>query len=323
VSGECAPCSFHSQCPASACNLWTGECLDATPQTIGPDGAHDFATLTAAFAAVPAGGQGVFILHENPGNAAYAESVQLAGDRVIALLGAAGTRPLVRGADNDPDQGIRVDDGATLLIENLRFSGFHPVNNLAHHPLNITNARLALDRTEVVDNRGAIRLTAGSEGRLRNTAVGVSTNGTPAVRVSSSTLDAVYSTFVAENANSGTGANVPAGIACAGLVAVNVRNSIVSNVSGATTSIAGCAGVISVSYSATREAVAGMGNQVVGALDTDWFNSWPGDLRLSNAGANVFADIGQWQAGDPPTDLDDSLRPTVDGTADYVGAQRP
>lgn len=318
VSGECAPCSFHSQCPASACQLFTGECLDATPQTIGPDPTHDFATLAAAFASVPAGGEAVFVVYNNAANAAYAESVQLSGDRVVALLGADGMRPIVQGTSDN--HAIRVDTGATLLVENLRFSGFHPGGTL--RPLEINAGRLALDRTEVVDNRATIRLLAGSEGRFRNTVIGVSYTSTPAVRVSASSLDVLYSTLVAEGPGVGIGSNVPAAIACDGAVAVNVRNSVLSNVHATTPSIADCDGVTTVTYSATREAQAGMGNVVVGDLDTGWFTNWPGDLRLSNAGGTEFADVAQWQAGDPPTDLDINLRPTVDGTADYAGGHR-
>ncbi len=152
---------------------------------------------------------------------------------------------------------------------------------------------------------------------------GLSRTGTPAIMVNTSSLDAVYSTFVAAGAGVGVGSNVPAGIVCVSAVAVNLRNSIVSNLRPMTPSISGCDDVLTASYSATREAAFGAGNEVVGLLDTEWFVDWPGDLRLSNAGENVFADVAQWQTGDPTTDLDDNARPAVDGTADYAGAARP
>ena len=264
-----------------------------------------------------AAGVAVFVVHEKPGNAPYAESLLVTGGRTIAILGAEGMRPIVQGAEH---HAIRLDPDATLFIENLRFSGFDPGVSLI--PINTSGGRLALDRTEVVDNRGAVQLGVGTEARLRNTVIGVSYTSTAAIRVSGASLDAVYSTFIAEGTGVGVSAAVPAGIACSSPVAVNVRNSIISNVHATTESLWHC-DEATVTYSATREAFAGTGNVVVGTRDTDWFAGWPGDLRLSAEGATVFADIAQWQAGDPPTDLDDNARPTMDGAADYAGGHRP
>jgi hypothetical protein len=80
---------------------------------------------------------------------------------------------------------------------------------------------------------------------------------------------------------------------------------------------------VTVTHTATRETFPGVGNVVLGSLVQSWFASWPGDLRLSAEGDGVFEDIAQWITGDPPTDLDDTLRPSIDGTADHAGAHKP
>ena len=55
----------------------------------------------------------------------------------------------------------------------------------------------------------------------------------------------------------------------------------------------------------------------------DWFaNFTGGDFHLQNDGVTDFADIAQWETGDPAQDIDGDLRPSVDGTADVAGSRR-
>jgi len=52
-----------------------------------------------------------------------------------------------------------------------------------------------------------------------------------------------------------------------------------------------------------------------------------GDLQLDPSGAigpgSSAADVAAWMPGDPPTDLDGTMRPTTEGAPDYAGADRP
>ena len=47
-----------------------------------------------------------------------------------------------------------------------------------------------------------------------------------------------------------------------------------------------------------------------------------GNFHLE-ANYSVFADIAQWQTGDPPWDIDHEDRPMTDGASDYAGADVP
>lgn len=83
-----------------------------------------------------------------------------------------------------------------------------------------------------------------------------------------------------------------------------------------------------VTYSATESVVAGVGNQAVGEMDNTmpqlWFVGYgTGDFHLQNEGLTLFADVAQWRAGYPPTDIDGEARPTSDGDLDYAGADVP
>ena len=48
-----------------------------------------------------------------------------------------------------------------------------------------------------------------------------------------------------------------------------------------------------------------------------------GNFHLINDGITTFADIAQWQTGDPPWDIDHEDRPMTDGASDYAGADVP
>src|SRR5690606_4902631 len=95
-TNACEACSFHAHCPDSACNVFTGACLDATPETVGPGGDH--LTLTLALASVNDGEEAVFLVSPNTAMAPYSEDLQLGGTRVVALLGQNG-RPTITGVN--------------------------------------------------------------------------------------------------------------------------------------------------------------------------------------------------------------------------------
>jgi hypothetical protein len=83
-----------------------------------------------------------------------------------------------------------------------------------------------------------------------------------------------------------------------------------------------------VDRSATETSFAGTGNVAVGELPLmtpeAWFVSYGiGDYHLQDDGLDLFADVAQWQAEDPSTDIDGDLRPNIDGTPDYAGADVP
>jgi len=91
-----------------------------------------------------------------------------------------------------------------------------------------------------------------------------------------------------------------------------VRNSIL--LSADTVPEVQCAGA-TLSSSVTEADVGFM---------SSWFMSYGvGDFHLTAAGEAVFADVAQWQQGDPVTDIDGNPRPTTDSSLDYAGADVP
>jgi len=59
-------------------------------------------------------------------------------------------------------------------------------------------------------------------------------------------------------------------------------------------------------------------------MPEQWFVGYgAGNFHLQNDGLSLFADIAQWQPGDPLTDIDGDPRPTTAGAADYAGADVP
>lgn len=99
---------------------------------------------------------------------------------------------------------------------------------------------------------------------------------------------------------------------------VDVRNSIVV---GRDADSIDCPG-ITITNSALDEDIGS--NDNVGPADLAWFiDATGGDFHLSATGTTVFADIAQWQSGDPTTDIDGDPRPMMDGAMDYAGADVP
>src|SRR5690606_40211928 len=80
---SCEACRYHAHCPDSACNPFTGACLDATPETVGPGGDH--ASIAAALGSVGDGEEAVFLVSPN-GIDPYLGSVTVHHNLNVALL---------------------------------------------------------------------------------------------------------------------------------------------------------------------------------------------------------------------------------------------
>jgi hypothetical protein len=174
-----------------------------------------------------------------------------------------------------------------------------------------------VDRSRIVQNTGGgIVAQNGAELTLRNCFVGQAVSNRDALSVEGASVTAVYSTLV--------GAYNAAALVCTNPLAVEIRNSILVTEGGTPPDEVDCAAA-TISFSATEGAVNGNGNVSVGAFpsgaDGNWFTNYTaGDYRLQNQGLTLFADIAEWQTGDPLTDIDGDPRPSIDGTPDYAGA---
>jgi hypothetical protein len=307
-ASECVGCTYHEQCPESACQIDTGACFDDTcVVTVDGDGAAQYSSIAEGIT-----NGCVVIVHELDDDASYQEALSING-MSVALLAADGQLPRVQGTGGDPT--LTVSGGADVYVQGLTLS----LNGSAEGVL-VDGASVWLDRSRVVQNTGGgVTLTNGADGQVRNCYVGGNSD-VPAMTVNGSSVDVRYSTL-------GGFFDAPA-LACTSPNAVTVRNSIV--VSRAVTSDIDCDDAV-MTYSATEVLVEGMGNVAVGAFDapdaTAWFLNYnSGNFGLTPGGENTgegeFGDVAQWQPGDPDVDIDGDPRPTEPGP-DAAGADVP
>src|SRR5690606_3466002 len=96
AASMCVGCSDHDQCPASACNLLAGNCMDpAAVVHVDGDGGQDYTTLTAALDDFAGGRELPIIFQRYNNDSAYQGSVGIAG--TVALLAAPGEEPRLQG----------------------------------------------------------------------------------------------------------------------------------------------------------------------------------------------------------------------------------
>ncbi|MFO0634118.1 MAG: hypothetical protein U0168_14830 [Nannocystaceae bacterium] len=270
-TSSCVGCSFHEQCPDSACRIATGGCFDPGQVfTVGNGG--DYSSIDQAVTILGGGDEIVLRVISGPD---FNQTVTVSGaGTAYALLDDDPSDMVLPQWINSMDAAatLRVESGAEVYVQGLRLA----LNgNAAHAAVEVDDASVYLDRTAVVSNNGGgIALTGGAYALVRNCFVGGNGNQFQAhhgVSATDSTLDIVYTSVVA---NDGNGAD---SLACTGSGGT-VRNSILL---GSDTDSVDCPGV-SLSENALDAALAG--NTNVGALNAGWFAGLPDDLHLQPAG---------------------------------------
>ena len=305
AAGGCVGCSFHEQCPDSACEIATGACFDtACVQEVDADGGQDFTTIESAIS-----DECVVIVHERNSDVPYQEHLNIDGISV-ALIAADGEQPRLTGTGGNPSLTVSGSGVAYVQGLNIRQNDVEGVF--------VDGGSVYLDRSAIVSNDGGgIALTGGAYALVRNCFVGGNGNGGPnstALRLAGSNADILYTSIVRNDATSNDS------LVCDGGSNVTVRNSLLL---GRDSSSVACTGA-TVDNSVADEDLGGAGNLIEGSLDNGWFaDVFTGDFHLTAAGETEFTDVAQWQAGDPLVDIDGNARPTVDGTADVAGADIP
>jgi hypothetical protein len=304
-ANSCVGCSFHDQCPGSACSIANGECFSADAADIY-EVPVEHATIQEAVDAIEAAGtirvSGTGIVNAN---------ISVSGDKSIAILGV-DAGPEIHGATIP-----------TFLVEGagtrLYLQGVRIALNGQSSGIEADGATVYLDETEVVQNTGGgITLTGGASLFSRNTMIG--RNGdtfdsTRGILANASSFEILYSSVVANDGDTGSSS-----IECSGAGSRVIRNSIVTD--GAPGGSIACSGV-DVSYSSIDTAgIGGEGTVVNDDPIGDWFVSIAGGNFRLEAG-HPFDGIAEWQAGDPPWDIDLDDRPTTDGSPDVAGADVP
>ena len=337
----CVACTAHDQCPASACDLFTGACFPADsvfwlnrydPNCKPGIGSEDepFCALADAAAAIAAAGQPATLkIHQG----SYSGPLVVAAKQELALLNVDAPLGLVVLAGGGAAL-LELKSGAKVIADGLTLRA-----NPAGSGVVATNADLWLDRCEVSDNQATgLSLTAtvaefhrgvvtnnGQRGvdvaggalRLVNTFVtvnGKAEKGGGLVAHDLAAVDVLYSTLIANEAAAGFAANLRCDEGQGWKVAV--RNSVVVAKGGDSLD---CPATISTS--ALDRDPAGDGNL---SLDFDALASYftiKGGVYAAKAGT-ALATVARWSLGDPATDFEGDPRPESDGASDYAGADR-
>lgn len=313
-TGDCLPCRQHEQCASGACELALGLCFPLdTVQHIDGDGPADYPSIGAALPAINGGELAVLVIHELDGGAAYQSGINIAGNRIIALIAAPGEQPVLQGTGGNPSLTI-TGAGTVIYLDGVDLMLASDVG------LHVDASLVWVDRSRIVQNSGGgILAENGAQLTVRSAFVGQDTSSQVSISVDGSDMVILNSTVLG-----GFGMSTAA-LQCTGGSAVDIRNSVFATLS--TNAELTCPGA-AISYSVAEVNPGGEGSVALGPVDetimADLFVDYTaGDFHLATGGAMTFADVAQWQTGDPITDIDGDPRPTVDLTPDFAGADIP
>lgn len=302
--GSCVGCTFHEQCPGSACHIYTGACFAPSSVVhVGPTQA--FTTISSAVASVMDGEEAVLLVDAGTYNE---PSVHVSGDRQVAILAADDGAGFTWSANGGVAH-LVVDNGAEAYLQSLRIT----LNlNSGLEALQADGAALYLDRLQFITNdHGAVAFVGGATGQIRSSFV-MSGFTTAGVVVSDSTLDVVYSTLAAMNANA---------LYCEGAFVTNVRNSLI--VRSQSTPAVSCDGA-TFETSASPEMLDGTANVELPGFSGTWFLNYGGtELSLTANAPDELLTTAVWLEGDPLVDFHGDARPNVEGSPDAAGADLP
>ncbi len=302
LTHTCAPCTAHDQCPGgAACDLPLGTCLPADAVWhIDGDGGQDFMTVAAALEELD-GGSGTLIVHSWEEESLYLDSVQIDGDRAVALFGADGDLPLFF------SDGIDVSGGARMYVRRIMLAGATPVNVAGQE------SYLELDSSVFTASQGDALFVNSGVLHMRNSMlVSYDDDSVPLRLFGHSKANVVYSTLIMVGADPAVSCAISPGIGS------SIRNSVLLNEQEGPAIDCGTL------YSNNVVDEPRPNNTSVGDLDMTWF-SWsefPGNAHLTNLAPVSFASAAIWQVGDPTVDFDGDPRPTQAGSPDFAGADR-
>lgn len=345
--GTCRGCREHGECLTGACELDRGACfpegltrhlhVDAAEQCLDSICAPGLpcCSLSEAFAEIAADLSGIehFIVHVVPGK--YNSGFGLtATDRTVAVLGGPEVEidaspldvPIVFVGDGQNDissklylSGLRIT-GQTAVAFGCTAAPFAALDDVEIHDVSGDAGHIAkcvtwARRSEFVRDGGGLAVDGTATLVLENSIIaGVAVQ--PALSVTAGAeLEVNYSTIAHQSV-------LPNGLLwCSGGTA-RVRNSALLAQGGG--DFVDCPDLL-ISHTVTTEAgLQGEGVAPVGApLVKEPFLDWDThNFRLAGDG-NFLAGVALWTAGDPPTDIDGTKRPQVDGSADVAGAALP
>lgn len=343
ATNTCVPCTTHEGCPASACNMLTGECfdegvvlwVDAGDPGCSASGGSKREPLCslkdAMIQVVEIGGGGPAVVRIHKG--VYEGPVVLPGGKLVAIVSAdPGAGVTITG--NAPSL-LSVPAGATLIADGLEIAG-----NNGGVGVEVINGQLWLDRTKIHGNKSlGIETALATNARVRTTLITGNSGG--GIRIGGGVLrvensyvtkngsassfdggitvtgggeiEVVYSSIIGNQAILGD----PASLVCSDAGPVIVRNSVI--VAEDNESIA-CDATIN--YSAVDVFPGPMSTNMM--LMSDSLGSYfieLGGVYQAKPGTQLST-VAKWIAGDPGGDFDGDPRPLAEGP-DYAGADVP
>jgi len=303
--------------------------------------------------------RGTIIVHaQTEGTLNIYAGASVSGSVVVAILAAEGEpTPVVQGTSS---AGLSTTGGAVVYLDGLAFrSGSQDgitVSDARVHAENVSvelnggvgvvvsadstfhaSACRIIGNTEggivVGDDGGPIEETgSGSSSSSSGAGFGMRVldspnlrlvncfvNGTgeaPAVTLNAGLAEVLYSSLAGRQ----TEFDASQALFCDEQASVQVRNSLL--VAPPAVPVIECSNV-DVSRSAGTSSLEGTSNENLGNLQGNWFEDFGnGNLCLSNPPQPLLT-AASWRSGDPTTDINGTLRPTQDGTADVAGADIP
>lgn len=344
ASSTCMGCSEHAQCETGACNLTTGACFPPSElwvdKSVAPGGCgiadgtqgKPFCEIQDAINTVPKNTP--TIIRVVAAASPYTTPVNVLEARFVALLkvGASQARLEVVGASaltvaksgnafvdglaiggSSEDRGVVCNQG-TVWLDNSKVVGRQDIG------VDGVGCTLAVRRSLIAANTlGGVNLNTGGSLLLENSFV--VNNGDLSSMVGGISLSGIegasiaYSTIVANEASPGFGTSLH----CPFLGQGEVLNSVILAKPGAIS--ISCS--VEIGYSAVdAPKFGGMTNLVVDSYNPLWFKK-PASNDYHLTATAPFKDVALWVNGQPKVDFDGDMRPTVDGTLDYAGADLP
>jgi hypothetical protein len=334
---ECGGCTEHAQCPDSACDLETGQCMDDATQlwvdnqtcvepAMGTE-ESPYCSITDAVAVIGAGDT-QSVIHVL-GGMPYSDVIawtDCASDRTLAVLGSGGVVTL-QGDPNVAD----VTCGNTLYLSRLRLitgqaAGVHcdaarvwiDESTLYQNEIGVdaVGCRAHVRRSQILQTTSiGIRTDDESDLWLSSSIIG--SGGDPkttsrAILATTGTVDIRFST-IANN----LGSSEPS-FWCSGNTTGAVRNSIFGAPGGSSVD---CPTVDFFTSALDDAAMATDGNVHV-LYQGDWFADPAEDDYHLGAGTvpDGYLEGGVWQPGDPRVDIDRDARTDTPGAVVSIGA---
>ena len=334
--GACSGCFEHAQCGDSGCDLYTGECLDASVFWVeGPPCAEGAdtgdGTVEDPFCSLAklrdALGDRSTVHIMGSGNFDDSALVAASDGDVLVLLGEGGKPTLTvvqsAGGGRMYTQNLRLEaDGASIVGCNtggklwLRDTDLIG-NNSGFGMVATSNCEVTIERGIVARNDGGGIRTLGATLTLKSMAV--MANGEEMMQTSGLQLEntVARASHVTVIANEGL-----ANISCSDETELDVRNSIVMRLDG--DSLSNCELATFHGVALDAEDYEDSDNRVLFVDYAASFFVEPDNEDPRLKVHDPFLDLALWAPGDPRVDIDGESLETVVGAMNYAGAdQRP